>query len=1621
MKSKIFILISTLVITLSLFSQESQVETQPKEEKGVDYKQVDGLENWTYDYNVSDLDDGEYNLLIRSRDKAGNIALDGPINVFIDSQSDLPVVSISSPTQEMRVGGNFNVVGTAEDDDDVASVSVKVDDGQWFKAEGTQFWSTFIDTTTWEDGKHIIYAKSTDINGLEGLESSVFIRLDKTKPVINITSHSNGEILSGRNKISGSVFDANTVRKLEFSLDGEIWEELKLSGKDENIERDFSLNIDTKDNPGGTSYIRFRAIDGTGSEGSTVFVYYSDNEKPKIEIIYPQKEDILNGMVSVTGTIKDDVGIQSFVAIKDGGEEEEIPLLPGNPFWSRTFDFTGSKSGTLIFKAVDLSGNTEEQRLKLSLNPDADLPVISFIDFEDKSYLDSVEPAIKGLVRDDDGISSITYSVDDSEAETENSNGSFILSFDTLEPGEHNLKVFGTDIYGTVGKTVKTSFIIASDKPVLYCTQYIRDKEILPWVDGAVFEQGKIAKINGIVEGGESKMELFLTFQDQEESIVKVLNGAFSLTLPRKLEPGSYDISLRIVDSLGREDHWKSRVYIAPAPEKDQNFIAEQQDPKDLYIFDSRIGGSNPALITKKVPLTGYIVGDKIRTIELIPPQTSFTASWEANNFAIEPTGESGPVQFSLKVTGDSGKEYTTSELYLSSDISGPDISLEALQVPVLKKNEALTETLTTNKNGEDLIVEETRTSTERAEVESSVINDSVILKGKIKDISGINNVEISLSGSAESYISPQTLTLTEDGGSFLINKELDLSSLVEGEHFLTLKITDESGNESKKIFPFILDRSKPEIQILSPGMEEPVDGIITVSGRINNFINGGELLFAKDGENFVSIDMMTHNTFSYNIDLSEEGTDPEKFVFKAVDRGRNEVLLTPRFNVDLEADKPVAAVELPTEGETIRNDFDVTGLVFDDDAVESIFYSIDGGEYSEIEGNFYYNIPLKLDDLDDGVHLISIYAVDTGGFPSDVVNRNFIISKAEPVSTLTTPSIETYIKSTVLISGETFDENGIDQVLVSYDNGVTFNEAKLIDEKPIKESSELDSNNTVDKTSDQDLQKKTVDTTVKWEYTFDSRLPGDGTNSILVKAIDGSGTEGISSTIINIDNTIPEIKLDSPGESSLFSGQLIIDGKVFDKTGVKSVETEIKALENKEMEAVFNKINTEGVFKEIVDISSYEPGWYNLNVTVTDYANNSISETRNFKIIPVEKTRSIDIFFPEEGKSFSGPFAIDGQIKGAETSRLLLKIDGQNFDTTEADENGLFSFAIEENGLTEGRHIIEIESGNENTLIKSMKRVIFYQSKGPWVGVNNMISGQFVSGRPMVTGSAGYSGLGEEERNKTKEVEYIDVSLDNGKSFARAKGKEEWEFRLETYDLPEGINQLLIRAHFKDGSIAVSKLFVNIDETAPEISLFSPEENQTFNESIHLVGTASDSNGLEAVEVLIREGKKEKYEVPSFIQGLYLDFHALGSTYGELGIGLSFFDDVVKLQVQAGLAPPGRFSGIVIGAKLLATILDVPFSYFFGYDWDFFSMSLAIGANFNYFSMSEDDYSFTENGVVLGSVLLQLEFAKFEINSLSVFNSYSLYTEGALWFISSDIEAGVTPTISFGLRIGIF
>jgi hypothetical protein len=266
---------------------------------------------------------------------------------------------------------------------------------------------------------------------------------------------------------------------------------------------------------------------------------------------------------------------------------------------------------------------------------------------------------------------------------------------------------------------------------------------------------------------------------------------------------------------------------------------------------------------------------------------------------------------------------------------------------------------------------------------------------------------------------------------------------------------------------------------------------------------------------------------------------------------------------------------------------------------------------------------------------------------------------------------------------------------------------------------------------------------------------------------------------------------------------------------------------------------------------------------------------------------------------------------------------------------------------------------------------------------------------------------------------------MDNGRSFQAAGGTEEWRYRIETTEMPDGQVNLLVRTRFADGGSVVVRHSVVIDETAPVVRLLTPQERDQFDESVRIVGVTTDENVLDSVAVVLREGDKSRYSVPGFIEGLYVDFHGLGATYFDVGAGLTFFDDNVRLQAQGGVSPPGRFSGLVIGVKLLANVFSFPFSFIFGPDLEFLSAAIAVGANFSYFTMRDLGVEYPPDdlpaGLILAGMVAQLEFPKISLPSLPVFNTFAFYTEAQLWFISSDVEAGSQFKLSFGARANIF
>ena len=157
-----------------------------------------------------------------------------------------------------------------------------------------------------------------------------------------------------------------------------------------------------------------------------------------------------------------------------------------------------------------------------------------------------------------------------------------------------------------------------------------------------------------------------------------------------------------------------------------------------------------------------------------------------------------------------------------------------------------------------------------------------------------------------------------------------------------------------------------------------------------------------------------------------------------------------------------------------------------------------------------------------------------------------------------------------------------------------------------------------------------------------------------------------------------------------------------------------------------------------------------------------------------------------------------------------------------------------------------------------------------------------------------------------------------------------------------------------------------------------------------------------------------------------------------DFGMGLSFFDDNVKLQAQYGfitqdlfeqLGGEGelRYGGQVLGLKLLANIYSLPFASFLGPDWEWLSASFAVGANFSLFDLADEGY--TQSGVPtwMSALLVQIEFPKVTIPNRTFLRTFSMFTEGQLWFVPTDVNAEelgietILPKIILGLRLYIF
>ena len=1681
---------------------------------------------FTDSIDISGKKAGKYNFYLEAKDKAGNSKIAGPDNIFIDPESDLPKATIINPMMNMRVQGNLNIVGIAVDDDGVGQVQLKITRGkdgkgeevETVRANGSEYWSYFLDTTDpekWPDGVYTITAWAIDKKGLSGIsedfkakarkQHQIVWHLDRKKPEVLVTSHEIGALVSGKIKLKGTVNDGNGIESFAYSIDeGEKYIPAKFSADRRSGQNTWEISLNTGIFENKEKVIWFQSKDRQGTLGTAAHLLFVNNKGPEVKIVYPQPDTVVNGIFNIAGYSTHPVGLKSvsWKAGKDGGE---FNMLKGNPWWSAAVDLRNVKTNAIEIeiRAEDVSGNVTVAKQKYKVDQAADLPVVTLLAPEAAAVLgEDGELVVKGSVSDDDGVASIFYSIDSAEAVEIATSGAFQFIVPAIPEGTHLFEIWAKDTTGVTGNKVQVKGITVPAKlpkpRIISFTSNGKPPAISEFYTGmTVTPVSKIKTTMEVSVEAKSLSMLSVSFNDMPPVSIKAAagkDGMFktSVALPDNFPEGFVKIELKAADK-DREAVYNEYIFVAPTvipfvPAKGQTMDDAPVLPP--VVFSKPFEWIRPNMIGSRIKLNSAdeellgFGGEPLRNAQ-ISGEGSENITVQVDEYGrvilkARREGSFGP--FTLNMTGRNGRSYTSGQFSILADFNGPSIALK--KTPQGKW----------------------------------LVNTIPEVNFSVSSVNKINAVAYSLDMGVTwiNFLTAAEINALETPVNLDITRDINMAAAEDGSVNVLIRAVNEAEKSKTVNFTVMKDTKGPQAELIMPIADAEVNGTISVGFSIKE---AGKLksvkylrsAFYTDTENqsdtaasetpassdnakgerevtveidknvFISSDWKNDYSVMFLevlMDSIEMPLDERMaFIFED-DAGNTSRVSSWPFKITREKDIPEAHIILPLDNEVITTDFIVSGVMFDDDGIKQIYWKMDDGAEQVIVAENGFSIPVSISSLTDNNHTVTVVAEDIYGVKGQPVTRSFRVSLSEPAASVTYPLFDTILRDVIEFNGIASDKNEIEEIKISLDNGITYNLAHKV--APASKTAEIKVEEVgapaAADTAPVPETEKANDNEIKWTYKFNTKILEDGPHVVFVRVTDKYGIPATYSSMINIDNTPPEVIINSPGDGSVSTGKVKIMGQTMDPN-LKDIVIELRSLEGKEIieDIKTRKLDPQTVVNEALDFKDQPDGLYNIEIVATDNAGNITRISRNVALARESLRNYIEILYPLDNENVQGTFNLYGYAGGTDKAQTVtLSVNNSDVSVVEVDDSGYFRFPLDSSLIRSGNNIILVHSkfgGNETTRSRDQKLV--YKADGPWVTIDSINIGAFAFERPYLSGRSGYEITEEEshllssrdaERSKKNEIrdktpEYTEISFDNGKTFIKAGGSiaknVDYRYRLETGEMTEGMHYILVRTKMKNGESAVTRMIVKVDKTSPEIRLISPQAGGRYNEEISYSASATDDVELVSLTYHLRKGDKAAYEVPGFLQGLYIEGvippfirqitndapvipFGGGVTFFDVGMGLSFFGDNVKLQAQYGMMTQDlyealggvgqvRYGGHVLGFKLLAGIYTLPFGSIFGPDWEWLSASLTLGANFSLFDMALEGYTQSGNRTWMSALLAQIEFPKVTIPKRKFLRTFSMFTEGQLWFVPTDVNAEelgistVIPHIVLGLRLYVF
>ncbi|MCG8569239.1 MAG: Ig-like domain-containing protein, partial [Spirochaetes bacterium] len=281
-----------------------------------------------------------------------------------------------------------------------------------------------------------------------------------------------------------------------------------------------------------------------------------------------------------------------------------------------------------------------------------------------------------------------------------------------------------------------------------------------------------------------------------------------------------------------------------------------------------------------------------------------------------------------------------------------------------------------------------------------------IIISGSVKDGNGIRGVYYSLDRLSNFRKVKQIKDLNKEKSEAAWSCNLATKIMDEGVRTIWIKVVDVSGSEAFQSVSFVLDKTKPQMEIQYPTESTIVDGNFTIHGKILDNVAVKNVSVKIDG-NTDPIKILPGNVFfSHQMDLSQKEDGKLKLNIIAEDISGNITEQFINLVLDKSQDKPVVSLYSIQDQQQFNSILPVTGDCFDDDGIKEVQISIQEKNSNQrvwqknipTNKGFLFNIDLSDPQVFSSYkYNIILEAVDINGLKGDPVQRTFYIDRDYP------------------------------------------------------------------------------------------------------------------------------------------------------------------------------------------------------------------------------------------------------------------------------------------------------------------------------------------------------------------------------------------------------------------------------------------------------------------------------------------------------------------------------------------------------------------------------------------------------------------------------------------------